>query len=167
MKALICHIIGQWFCSIGWIIIYFCGTFLAIHSFIVALMRYFFILNRKQIEVFGKEKAKRWFLVLHVLIPLMMVLWTGIEGSKTEWFSFLNKCYGKDHQRFLSDIAAPDVLKRSFCMLETYNFDGPLADIIEVIRRASCASSKVVYVVMGSNLLEGILYYKILSHLNR
>ena len=161
------EVIGQWFCSIGWVIIYFCATLLAIHSFIVALIRYFFILYRKQMEAIGKEKVKRFFFILHLLVPLMMVLWTGIEGSETEWFSFLNKCYGKDHKRFLTDLAPPDVFKRSFCMLENYDYTGPFGDMVGVIRRISCAASKIIYVVMGSNLIEGILYFKILSNLNR
>ena len=160
-------VIGQWFCTFGWFFIYFCANTLAIHSFIVAIMRYFFIIHKEKVEVFGKQRAKKVFLFLNVLIPSLMILWTGIEGSETEVFSFLNKCYGKDHNRFLTDLSPPDVLQRSFCMLETYTINGPLDEVVSIIRRVSCITVKVVYIVMGFNLTEAILYYKILTHLNR
>lgn len=160
-------VIGQWFCTVGWFIIYFCATSLAIHSFIVALMRYYFIFHKERVEAFGKEKVKRVFLFLNIFIPLMMVLWTGIESPETEVFSFLNKCYGKDHKRFLTDLTPGDVFKRSFCMLQTYDKSGPFGELWAIIRRISCMASKIVYLVMGFNLTEAIMYYMILTHLNR
>ena len=160
-------VIGQWFCTMGWFIIYYCATSLAIHSFIVAVMRYFFIFHKDRAETLGKEKVKRIFLFLNAFIPLVMVLWTGIESPDTEVFSFLNKCYGKDHKRFLTDLNPGDVFKRSFCMLETDDEPGLLGEIWAMIRRISCMATKVVYMVMGFNLSEAIMYYMILTHLNR
>ena len=160
-------VIGQWFCTLGWFLIYFGATTLAIHSFIVAMMRYCFIIHKRQVEGFGIQKTKRMFLFLNICIPLIMILWTGIEGVETEPFSFLNKCYGKDHKRFLTDVTSPDVIKRSFCMLETYDVNGPFGEIIAILRRLSCISTKTVYIVMGFNITEAILYYMILSHMNR
>ena len=160
-------VIGQWFCTIGWFIIYFCATSLAIHSFVVAMMRYFFIFHKDRAERIGKEKVKRRFLLLNILIPLMMVLWTGIESPETEVFSFLNKCYGKDHKRFLTDLNPGDVFKRSFCMLESFDKEAPFDEVWGIIRRISCMSTKIAYMVMGFNLTEGIMYYMILSQLNR
>ena len=160
-------VIGQWFCSIGWFFIYFCATALAIHSFIVATMRYFFVFHKDRAEEIGKEKVKRRFLWLNILIPLLMVLWTGIESPETEVFSFLNKCYGKDHKRFLTDLNPVDVFKRSFCMYEIYDKAGPFGEAWSIIRRISCMTTKIAYLVMGFNLSEGIMYYMILSQLNR
>ena len=161
------EVIGQWFCTFGWVFIYFCATTLAIHSFIVALMRYFFIIHKEKVEVFGKQKFKKLFLFLNVLIPSLMILWTGIEGSETEVFSFLNKCYGKDHNRFLSDLSPPDVLQRSFCMLETYTINGAFDEVVSILRRISCITVKVIYIIMGFNLTEAVIYYKILTYINR
>ena len=160
-------VIGKWFCTFGWFFIYFCATTLAIHSFIVALMRYFFIVHKEKVESFGIKKARKIFLILNVLIPVLIVLLMQTQGSDTEAFSFINKCYGRDHRRFLTDLSPSDVFQSSFCMLEKYEDVGSFGKLVGILRRGSCIGIKILYIFLGFNITEGILYYKILLQLNR
>ena len=68
------EVIGNWFCSLGWL----CwGIFMRIglnHSFMVALMRYFFIVHENRVKAYGKKRAKRIFLILAIAIPLFQFI---------------------------------------------------------------------------------------------
>ena len=65
------EVIGQWYCTFGWFFYYLCFTIMAFHSFIVALMRYFFIVHEEKVEAYGKQKVKKMFLIIN-LISLKM-----------------------------------------------------------------------------------------------
>ena len=69
------EVIGKWFCTLGWMVISYCSFVALFYSCIVALMRYFFILNNGKAEAYGKEKAKRHFLIMAVVVPLLCVMW--------------------------------------------------------------------------------------------
>lgn len=163
-------IIGQWFCTLGWFLIHLCGTIMAFHSFVVALMRYFFIVHDKKIEHFGKQRAKNLILYLSVIIPLLVVVWEGTNGSDLDVMSVVNKCYGKDHKIFLIERSTSEVFKSKFCEYDGYgDQNGSLTynKAFAIFRRFSCIANKVVLVIMSVNLAEGIVYFKLLSHINR
>ena len=56
------EILGEWVCDVGWLITYFFTSVFSLHSFIVALMRYCFIVHNDKFEkVLRKEKKKQYF----------------------------------------------------------------------------------------------------------
>ena len=55
------EVIGQWFCTFGWLYTFFSWNIISFHSFIVATMRYFFIVKEEKVKRYGKPKAKRSF----------------------------------------------------------------------------------------------------------
>ena len=95
------EIIGQWFCTLGWFLVHFCGTIIAFYSFIVSIMRYYFIVYNERADKDGKKRAERMFYWLFIAIPLVTVLWEATNGSELDVMSAVNKCYGKDHKIFL------------------------------------------------------------------
>jgi len=164
------EIIGNWFCTLGWFSIHLCGTIIAFHSFVVALMRYLFIVHDRKIENFGKKKAKKVIMYLTFIIPLLVVIWEGTNGSDLDVISVVNKCYGKDHKVFLIETSTSEVFKSKFCEYDGYDDqDGGSAffKIVAIFRRISCIANKVVMVIMSVNIAEGIIYFKLLSHINR
>ena len=156
-------VFGQWFCSFGWFFIHLCYNILAFHSFIVATMRYYFIVHVGRVSDQGKKKIKRFFFILSFLIPLLLVAWDGMDGSELDALSFINKCNGKHHNVFLIETSTSDVFKRNFCEFDTYELGSSFA----VLRRISCITKTAIRIIMGLNLTEGFIYFALLSHINR
>ena len=163
------EIFGQWVCEFGWFITYFFTNIFTLHSFLVAMMRYCFIVHNDKFEKgFRKQKTKRVFLILSLLIPLLMVIWGAISRSELDILSYINKCNGKHHKVFLIETSTVDVLRRNFCEFDSYespNF--PFDQIADVIKRISCIARTAVLVVMVLNFTEIIIYYKIFSYMIR
>ena len=160
-------VVGQWYCTFGWFIIHLCYNIISFNSFIVAIMRYYFIVHVGRVEVQGKKQTKRFFLFLSFFIPLLLVVWDGMEGSELDVLSFINKCYGEHHRVFLIETSTLDVLKRNFCEFDVYERGTSFGVIIAGLRRLSCITKSALQIIMGTNLFEGFIYFVILSHMNR
>ena len=163
------ELVGEWFCDVGWFFIHLCWNIIAFHSFIVAMMRYCFVVHYETFDKgYRKNKVKRFFLVMSVLVPLMMVVWDGIEGSEWDTLTFINKCNGKHHQVFLIETSTLEVLKRNFCEFDDYDSTGGVFGQFDaVLRRISCISRKTLLLMLGFNFSEAIIYFLTLSHINR
>ena len=157
--------IGKWFCTLGWMTSSYFGYVVLSYSFIVALMRYFFILNSEKAQAYGKEKAKRNFLIMAVMVPLLAVIWESTESLHIT--SFTNKCYGYDQRVFLIETSTVDVFKHKFWELKSFTHHGVVDLAIVITKRVSKILKAIVLIVFGANLFEGFLYYKILTHMYR
>ena len=151
------EIIGQWYCTFGWFFIHLCGTIIAFHSFVIALMRYLFIVHDKKVENFGKTKAKKIIMYSTVIIPLLVVIWEATNGSDLDVMSVVNKCYGKDHKIFLIERTTSEVFKSKFCEYDGYDEQeegsSSFTKTIAIIRRFSCIANKIVLVIMSINIM--------------
>ena len=163
------EILGNWYCNLGWFMIYFCWNITSLNSLIIAMMRYSFIVHSERFAIGdNKRKAKRFFLIISVIIPLIMVVWSGLEGSELDMMSFINKCYGKHHKTFLIETSTLDVMKRNFCAFDSYDTGGGiLSQLLAIFRRISCIGRTVVLILIALNLTEAIIYYATFSHINR
>ena len=161
------EIIGQWFCTTGWFLIHFCGTLIAFYSLVVSLMRYFFIIHEKRVELYGKKKAQRHFSWLIIIIPLIMVLWESSNGSDLDVMSVVNKCYGKDHKIFLIETSTSAVFRNKFCEYDNYDKSGSHGNLFSLFRRFSCVTNKLCLVLTSLNVTEGIVYCRVLAHISR
>ena len=163
-------LIGEWYCFSGWFIHWSCWTYISFHSFIVSVMRYVFIVHNSKIETYGREKAKRIFFFLSIAIPALLIIWGIVElpDRPVDPMSFINKCYGKHHKKFLIESSSMDVVKSGFCTFGRYDeFHDPVFNIIATIKKVFCITKSLLYVVMGFNIAEGFVYYKTLRHISR
>ena len=142
-------------------------SIISFHSFIVAVMRYIFIVHEKKVNCFGKEKTKKLFLILSFFVPFIYIVWIGIDSTDVAAMSFFNKCNGVYHKPFLIDTSTLDVAKRNFCQHQSLNEDGLLSKLFGTLRRFSCIARKVILLLLGFNITEAIIYYKLFSHINR
>ena len=162
------EVAGQWFCNICSFLFYFLGSIITSHSFISALMRYFFIVRREMINGYGRERIKRIFLILSVILPLFIAVWEVVDGTELDGMSFINKCNGQHHKVFLLETSTLNVARRNFCGFENYDdSEGMLNQIRSIIHRLSCVVNRVITIVMGLNISEGLLYYRIWTHIYR
>ena len=160
---------GIWFCHAGWFFLHLTWNIIAFQSFIIAIMRYCFVVHTEKFTKGNrKDKMKRLFLMMSVLVPLVMVAWDGIEGSELDELSFINKCYGKHHQVFVIETSTLNVLRRNFCEFD--DFDGSenlFGGFIAVFWRISCIMRTAIFVIMAFNFTEAIIYFVTLSHITR
>ena len=160
-------VVGEWYCYLGSFLFYFLGNIIISHSFISAFIRYFFILHQDKVNLYGKQEVKRFFLLLSVLFPFFVALWESLKGSELDSMSFINKCHGKYHNVFLIDSSTINTAKRNFCAFEFNHSGGTWSKILAQIRQILCLSNQLIQLMLGLNVVEGFLYYKILSHINR
>ena len=128
-------------------------------------MRYFFILSYEKAEAYGKEKAKRNFLIMAVVVPLLCLVWESTESLHIT--SYINKCYGYDQRVFLIETSTLNVFKNKFWELDSFTHYGVVELSIVIAKRVSKILKAIVLIVFGANIFEGFLYYKILTHMYR
>ena len=163
-------VLGAWFCYGGAFLFRFLGYIISFHSFLSALMRYIFLLHEDVANTHGKKRVKDIFFLLSILLPFFMAVWEMVDGPDLDGMSFINKCHGKHHRVFLIDTSTLNVAKRNFCAFKDYNdynSSGAWSRILGVLRQISCIVNQVAQIFMGLNIAEGILYFRILSHINR
>ena len=160
--------ISQWICPITWFLLYFCLNLMTMHSFFSALIRYFFIVHNERVQSWGKEKAKKLFEILSIMMPFLVTLWKANDGSELDTFSPFNKCYGKHHKTFLVETSTLNVLKKNFCEIPDYHEMKDYGEVIVAFsKNVICLTSTATMLIMGSNLSEGIIYYLLFSHMGR
>ena len=157
------EIIGNWYCFLTWLL---WGVFMRVglnNSFVSALMRYFFIVHEKRVNEYGKEKVRRWFLYFSLLTPIIQFTLQALQGSPR--LSFINKCYGNDHRVFLLEASTLNVFKSKFVKL-----DEPYVGIDslrEITIRICKIMEAILFILMGFNITESFLYYKIFIKIDR
>ena len=157
--------IVQWICPIAWFVIYLSLNFSNAHSCFTAIMRYLFIVHDERVRSIGKEKVKRYFHVLSILVPLLITLWKAIDGSELDSLSMINKCYGKHHRTFLVETSTINVFKKNFCNIPSYHNMNGYVEVIEAVAKSIlCLTSTCAIILIGSNLTEGIIYYLLFSN---
>ena len=157
------EVIGTWYCVVGFFIITYGMTHIVFHSFVVGLMRYTFVVHNKRVANFGKERAKRFFLVMSFIVPAVATIWRFLGRLEVSTISSLNKCNGIHHMSFMIENRLGSTAKNNFCFLEEYEEDEvnkPLA----VMKRTMCILSSVLYLIMGFNFVEGIFYWRTLKY---
>ena len=177
------EVVGQWYCWLGFIIIYPCHAASALHSFMVALIRYFLIVHSDAVADFGKAKLKKIFLALSILVPIFLAVCRAIGSSELDSMSFINKCRGVHHRTFLVETSAANIAKRHFCEFDAYDQSGvifntgseaagyfyqiSLGSLLPGFKRFSCIASTTIYLLMGFNFTEGIIYARTLYFINK
>ena len=159
------EVFGYWFCTLGWFITTFFGYISLFHSFISAIMRYVYMLHNSKVHSYGKEKVLNLFLFLSICIPLLFVIWETMEEFSV--FSYINKCYGRDHKVFLIETSTLDVLTHKFWSFSEFKSNGILDTIIVIVQRLSNILKAILFLIMGCNIIEGFIYYRIFAHIIR
>ena len=157
-------IVGNWFCVMGRLVVYFHLNVFIFHSFITALMRYCFIVHEERVKSFGKQKTKKLFLFIAMSIPIIFVSWGVVENQELDEFLFLNQCYGIDHKVFLAEVSTG---KQFFCKMASFGTNEMYDPVIDIMRQITCITKFILTLVMGLNISEGLIYIKIFFHIKR
>ena len=162
------EVLGQWICSSYWVIIKTSIQIIANHSLIIALIRYVFIVHNDKVIEHGKEKLKNLFWYLSIGIPIFNLLWIATDLIRIDTNIAINRCNGVDHERFLiQSWSSLGLIKKNFDNLQIYRDNNNLSILIAVLRRISKVIQRVWMIVLASNMVEGIIYYKLIQHMRR
>ena len=161
------NIAVDYICPIIWFLIYLCADLITFYSFISALMRYFFIVHTEKVNSYGKDKVKTAFLVLSILIPLILTIWKASDYGHLDALSYINRCYGRHHDTFLVETSRINVLKKTFCQVPNYAKLEGYDKLIAIGKHILCVASTIIMVIMGSNITEGFIYFKLFSYMNK
>ena len=163
------QVIGQWFCNLARFVFYLLLNIVSIHSFLASLMRYLFIVHSNRVKSIGKDKVKKLFLILALLIPLIVTAWYTLNdnGVDLDVMSFINKCNGKYHKTFLIETSTLNIPQARFCAIKDFDQNDVYAQLIATLKWVSCCASGVTMLFFGANLTEVFIYFQLLSYMNR
>ena len=161
------EIFGSWFCHGCTFIFRVLANIMSSHSLISALLRYVFIVHEDVTHKHGKKKVQNFFFFLSILMPLSMAVWEMVEGPDLDGMSFINKCHGKHHRVFLTDTSSLNVAKRNFCAFIDYKANGIWSKVLATVHQASCITMNIFHLIVGLNILEGIVFFRIFTHIRR
>ena len=159
------EIVGPWYCEIvfAWTT---CGmTYIIFHSLISGLLRYFFVVNFETVIKFGKEKTKKIFLRVYIFLPLLLTLYGYMVRKEVSSISAINKCNGIHYKTFLLENSIDSTAKRNFGFFENYDEEG--SQYLVLAKKLCRATYSLLYIIIGSNLVEGILYWRTIKQANK
>ena len=153
--------VSSWFCLVSESFAFFYLFHILQHSIITAMMRYLFIVHEDWVKKHGKNVIKRYFLVLTICMPILMVVWDTCENFLP--VLFVSRCNGVTHNSFLHSLPTLNNIN-THCKESGANelFPG-----LFYIRKGGCIIKILLFAAIGLNVLEGFLYYKIFSHMKR
>jgi len=152
-------------CDIFFILKYSAWHIIVFHSFIIALIRYMFIIHSHFVEAKGKEKFKTFFFWIIIVVAFVTTTWKYFGSGELDSDPYLNKCRGKYHVEFLRFQNAMEGLK-GYCDRE-YDAEDVSSYLTAMIKKISCISSSLVFVLMGLNISEGFLYTRLIVYIQR
>ena len=162
------ELIGDWFCLMANELMVAHFYVLGMHSFITAIIRYWFIVHEERVNKYGKEKTKKCFLYLTIFLLLVLVILDFSEGNEINiLLHSINKCNGIDHRVFLINTSPFGVSDPVYCKFGNLNDVDTYGNVLEIIRRTSCILKAILILILSLNITEAITYYKIFSHIQR
>ena len=159
------EVMGPWVCYVAWLFYSFSTSIVLNYSFIAAIMRYIFVVHEDRVVQQGKEKVKRYFLYISVAVVIIVIIMRIIDGTSS--LSFINKCYGRDHEVFLIETSSLAVLKRKFWDSAERQHQNLVDKLLDIAKRALKVLDSIQFLVLGFNITEAIIYKMIFSHLDR
>ena len=147
---------GDGMCYIASTIIFYCFYSILAHSLFISIMKYVFIVQNKRVFQIGEHRVQNWFMWIYLIYPLFLTTST-IMTSDWESYSSLYSCFGNKHAllEIRSNILQYDPKRSSFENIF----------ICKSQWNITCAIQAIVNMVMNSNLLEMLFYYKIFQRI--
>ena len=156
---------GDWLCDMAFFMKCLYST-IPMHSFIIAVLKYVFIVHHHRVVRYGKDKTEETFFWVSIVLQIIHVVAFYLRPGIIELFPEYHGCYGRQMTHF----TAPTSRAFShllFCELDDVPFEGTGHYIIYVVTQGYCFSQFVVNVIVSCNLVEPFIYYGIFSYISR
>jgi len=153
---------GDWFCNVATFInIYGIFTFTT-SSFVIAFMKYVFIVHPFKALEWGHDKIQKLFLAVYVTIPSLMAVLV-IVTKDFKPIKDLRKCFGMKNEDLETNI-----WKRMFlCNLTEMGIDESYNTHLQNGIQSVCIIRLVLAFMICNNITEAFFYYKIFTKMKR
>ena len=159
---------GEWICFIA-AFIYIYGTLMmGVHSFVVSLMKFVFIVYHETAFTFGEDKLKKVFFVVNLVHALVLSI-PALIFHDFHHYPEVIECLGiREKVLEHSNTSNAAIDRTFFCKLNDggYNKDAE-PQLSYILKQSFCATRTVWLLALCSNLPEGVLYHYIFRKMRR
>ena len=163
---------GEWICFIA-AFIYIYGTYImGLHSFVVSLMKFVFVVYQETAINFGEAKLEKVFFVGNLVNALVLSIPTPIFYD-FEHLPSVTECLGLQEKVLEHSNTSNAAIDRIFfCKLNDGGYPysnkvAPEPQISYILKQSLCATRTVWVLALCSNLPEGVLYHYIFRKMQR
>ena len=159
---------GEWICFVAAFIYIYGPCIIGLHSFVVSLMKFVFIVHQDTAINFGEDKLKKVFFVGNLVHALVLSI-PAVIFYDFESMNSVTECLGlyeKVLERSNTSNAAID--RMFFCKLNDEGYDKNAEPQLSYILKQSFCATRMVWVFsLCSNIPEGVLYHYIFRKMRR
>ena len=158
---------GEWFCYVM-IFVRGYGLFsIALHSLMIGLYKYLFIVQNTMVRVLGEERIKRAMLAIYLINPVFTTLSFMARSPYLLPAPTFTRCSVHERMHSFGDVMEKEGWKRTFfCGLDDNNYEGSNY-VMYIITQCYCFCQTLVFFASMFNLLEAFIYYKIFKLIKR
>ena len=161
----VCIIIGSWIGHIYNFVSLYGFIAISCHTLVIAIMKFVFCVHAMKARAFGESRIENIFLWINILFPLILCMEVLLTNKSLSYnHVYVNKCVDRELWTNSTVDNTPSIHK-----LLKYPFENNLevpkvALLIQIALRILLAAG---IIISGSNLIEGVLYYKIFKAMKR
>ena len=159
---------GEWICYLAAFIYLYGTAIIGLHSLVVSLTKYVFIVHQNWAWNFGEEKLKKVCFFLSIIHPLVLntpaVIFHDFESMNS-----VTECLGlKEKVLAYENTSNSKIDRLFFCKLNADGYSEEADPSFSYMARQSfCATRMVWMLLLCSNIPEGVLYYYIFKKMRR
>ena len=149
---------GKWLCyTSSFIAFYFYHSILS-HSLIISAMKYVFIVHALKARTYGDSTIKKYFFLFCIIMPLILTS-IAMFTADMDARSSLRSCFGHTKESlYQNGTASSRILKFTKCnSIQREEYDVFWFYVLQCF----CIFRSLFSGAIITNLLEGLLYYKI------
>ena len=156
--------LGNWICYVSAFISFFCFQAMVLHSLLIAIMKYIFIVHTWKARLFGEERIQRIFLLVSIMYPIILstvtILLSFFVRNSFRVRPEVQNCFGKEY--FASSNSNGKTVL--FCDLGISDSNH---SILSFFLKFVCIARACVNAVIGSNIPEGFFYFMTFRSMKR
>ena len=156
---------GEWFCYMASFIVNYEVYFLVTNSFLIAVMKYIYIVHWDKAMGFGHERIQRIFLIIAIAFPCFNA--TVVTLTKDfDSYKAIKSCFGMPRKNMSSRIGVWE--KLFLCNLShTGTSNADVSHVLYMFIQIICVSRSLLSYFFSTNLPEAFFYYKIFKQMRR
>ena len=163
---------GMWFCYFASFIRGYGASAIIMHSLVVSIYKYIFIVHDEAVRKYGKDKTKKllfWIILILPVFASVSFMWRPYLHIGED--SAINRCGLHQYPHINRTKALESIgdwLKLAFfCSIDDNDVKNGFDYFLDVSNQVYCFVQSVVGIVITANILEIFFYWKIFRYMKR
>ena len=166
------EVLGSWYCYTIEITFHAMAVYVGVFSLLIAAMKYWFVVHNKKAKELGIERAQTISITIHLLSATILPLLNAVSNGDVDRDFWVNQCWGHPEVRNSEvDNNLWQTVREEFCYFRTYQIDYYIgkraSEFLEPCLRVLCGTLPLFYLLFLSNIIELIIYWKLLKYIDR